>query len=1074
MIPWLLQKVFGTKHERELKKIRPLVAAINDLEPKMRELSDDGLRGKTIAFKERVGNGEHLDKVLPEAFAVCREAGRRVLNMRHFDVQLIGGITLHRGMIAEMKTGEGKTLVATLASYLNALEGKGVHIVTVNDYLATRDSEWMGRIHRSLGLEVGVVVNSQSDREKKSAYRADITYGQNNEFGFDYLRDNMKFSVYDCAQRDLNFAIIDEVDSILIDEARTPLIISGQGETSTHLYGEVTKVIPYLRRDEHYVVDEKAHSVSLTDEGIDEAQRRLKVKNLYDPAHIEELHILQQCLRASTLYKRDVNYMVSDSGEVLIIDEFTGRVLSGRRWSDGLHQAVEAKEHVRVREENRTMATITFQNLFRLYKKLSGMTGTAETEAEELHKIYKLEVLAIPTNRGIQRKDYDDLVYKTEREKFKAVVEEIADSVERGQPSLVGTVSVEKSEAIASLLRKRGIKHEVLNAKQHEREAFIVAQAGRKGSVTVATNMAGRGTDIILGGNAEMLAKAEMILARKDPTSEENVAELDALIVQYKERCDKEREEVVGAGGLHIIGTERHESRRIDNQLRGRAGRQGDPGSSRFYLSLEDDLMRIFAGERVQSIMDRLGMEEDVPIEHPWVTRSVENAQKKVEARNFDQRKNVLEYDDVMNQQRKAVYKLRKEVLLGTYTREVHADDSDAAPTVSAREWDEATMKRLGEVLDAMMRHFPVPSGARAPSTLEEMEGFDPERLGMEVYHYFGARVDLAKLAGDPKAGLKKLTEEVARSLQMQRERVLDLADEVIARDIEKHAPENTSRDEWNLEAIGSLFLERFGEKAQDLDAVAGGREELAQALYQQAEKIFDAREGDAEPELILRAFKSLMLEEVDRAWMDHLTNMEHLRDGIGLRSFGQRDPKLEYKKEGFDMFTAMMRSVNAGVLQKLFHIQVRREEELEQMESQEARRYEERQRRMVASHAGDSGVDEGSEADLVSALASLGLDPSKVQAVRARAPKSRGTGATVAPTPRRSTPPPESDVVDATFDAAAAAPTESLPPGENLTAVRTRAPKIGRNEMCPCGSGKKYKDCHGVPGTAPTEGTPA
>ena len=1069
MIPWLLQKVFGTKHERELKKIRPLVVAINDLEPKMRELSDDGLRGKTVAFKERVGNGEHLDKLLPEAFAVCREAGRRVLNMRHFDVQLIGGITLHRGMIAEMKTGEGKTLVATLASYLNALEGKGVHIVTVNDYLATRDSEWMGRIHRSLGLEVGVVVNSQSDREKKAAYRADITYGQNNEFGFDYLRDNMKFSVYDCAQRDLNFAIIDEVDSILIDEARTPLIISGQGETSTHLYGEVTKVIPYLRRDEHYVVDEKAHSVSLTDEGIDEAQRRLKVKNLYDPAHIEELHILQQCLRASTLYKRDVNYMVSDAGEVLIIDEFTGRVLSGRRWSDGLHQAVEAKEHVRVREENRTMATITFQNLFRLYKKLSGMTGTAETEAEELHKIYKLEVLQIPTNRNIQRKDYDDLVYKTEREKFKAVVEEIADSVERGQPSLVGTVSVEKSEAIASLLRKRGIKHEVLNAKQHEREAFIVAQAGRKGSVTVATNMAGRGTDIILGGNAEMLAKAEMILARKDPTSEEHLGELDVLIAQYKERCEKEREEVVGAGGLHIIGTERHESRRIDNQLRGRAGRQGDPGSSRFYLSLEDDLMRIFAGERVQSIMDRLGMEEDVPIEHPWVTRSVENAQKKVEARNFDQRKNVLEYDDVMNQQRKAVYKLRKEVLLGMYTREVHAEDSDAAPTVAAREWDEGTMKRLGEVLDAMMRHFPVPSGARQPSTLDEMEGFDPERLGMEVYHYFGARVDLAKLAGDPKAAHKKLLEEVARSMQMQRERVLDLADEVIARDIEKHAPEKaTSREEWNLEAIGSLFFERFGEKAQDLDAVHGGREEIARALYTQAEKIFDAREGDAEPELMLRAFKSLMLEEVDRAWMDHLTNMEHLRDGIGLRSFGQRDPKLEYKKEGFDMFTAMMQSVNAGVLTKLFHIQVRKEEELAQMEVQEARRYEERQRRMVASHAGDSGVDEGSEADLVSALASLGLDPSKVQAVRARAPKSRSTGASVAPTPRAPT------AEDALAADSASVVEESAPSTEGLQAVRTRAPKIGRNDNCPCGSGKKYKDCHGAPGTTPNDSTPA
>jgi preprotein translocase subunit SecA len=1073
MIPWLLQKVFGTKHERELKKTRPLVAAINDLEPKMRELSDDGLRGKTIAFKERIGNGEHLDKVLPEAFAVCREAGRRVLNMRHFDVQLIGGITLHRGMIAEMKTGEGKTLVATLASYLNALEGKGVHIVTVNDYLATRDSEWMGRIHRSLGLEVGVVVNSQSDREKKAAYRADITYGQNNEFGFDYLRDNMKFSVYDCAQRDLNFAIIDEVDSILIDEARTPLIISGQGETSTHLYGEVTKVVPYLRRDEHYVVDEKAHSVSLTDEGIDEAQRRLKVKNLYDPAHIEELHILQQCLRANTLYKRDVNYMVSDAGEVLIIDENTGRVLSGRRWSDGLHQAVEAKEHVRVREENRTMATITFQNLFRLYKKLSGMTGTAETEAEELHKIYKLEVLAIPTNRVIQRKDYDDLVYKTEREKFKAVVEEIADSVERGQPSLVGTVSVEKSEAIASLLRKRGIKHEVLNAKQHEREAYIVAQAGRKGSVTVATNMAGRGTDIILGGNAEMLAQAEMILARKDPTSEEHKAEFDALIGQYKERCDAERLEVVAAGGLHIIGTERHESRRIDNQLRGRAGRQGDPGSSRFYLSLEDDLMRIFAGERVQAIMDRLGMEEDVPIEHPWVTRSVENAQKKVEARNFDQRKTVLEYDDVMNQQRKAVYKLRKDVLMGVYTREVNADDSDAAHPVVAREWDEATMKRLREVLDAMMRHFPEPAGPRAPSTIEEMEGFDPERLGMEVYHYFGARVDLAKLAGDPKAALEKLTEEVARSLQMQRERVLDLVDDVIARDIEKHAPENTSRDEWNLEAIASLFYERFGEKAQDLDEVHGGREELARALYQQAEKIFDAREGEAEPELILRAFKSLMLEEVDRAWMDHLTNMEHLRDGIGLRSFGQRDPKLEYKKEGFDMFTAMMQSVNAGVISKLFHIQVRREEELAQMEVQEARRYEERQRRMVASHAGGSGVDEGSEADLVSALASLGLDPSKVQAVRARAPKSRSTGASVASAPRPSTPTPapDSDVIDATFG-----PSDGAPPAptENLQAVRTRAPKIGRNEMCPCGSGKKYKDCHGGTGAAPKDDVPA
>ena len=1093
MYAWLLQKVFGTKHERELKKIRPLVAAINDLETKTRELSDDGLRAKTVSFKERVGNGESLDKVLPEAFAVCREAGRRVLNMRHFDVQLIGGIVLHRGMISEMKTGEGKTLVATLPSYLNALAGKGVHIVTVNDYLATRDSEWMGRIHRSLGLEVGVVVNGQSERDKKAAYRADITYGQNNEFGFDYLRDNMKTSVYDCAQRDLNFAIVDEVDSILIDEARTPLIISGQGETSTHLYGDVTKVIPYLRKDEHYVVDEKAHSVALTDEGIDEAQRRLKVANLYDPTHIEELHILQQCLRAHTLYKRDVNYMVSDAGEVLIIDEFTGRVLAGRRWSDGLHQAVEAKEHVRVREENRTMATITFQNLFRLYKKLSGMTGTAETEAEELHKIYKLDVLAIPTNRVIQRKDYDDLVYKTEREKFKAVVEEIADSVERGQPSLVGTVSVEKSEAIASLLRKRGIKHEVLNAKQHEREAFIVAQAGRKGSVTVATNMAGRGTDIILGGNPEMLAKAEMILARKDPTAEEFKPELEALVATYKERCDKEREEVVGAGGLHIIGTERHESRRIDNQLRGRAGRQGDPGSSRFYLSLEDDLMRIFAGERVQSIMDRLGMEEDVPIEHPWVTRSVENAQRKVEARNFDQRKNVLEYDDVMNQQRKAVYKLRRDVLEGTYTREVRQDDEHAGGSVEAKAWDDATIKRLGDVIDAMMRHFPVakaqpktddgaenegyrgPTAARAPSTLDEMEAFDPEKLAVEVYHYYGARVDVSKLANDPKAAHAKLVADVGRSMQMQRERVLDLVDEVIANDIETHAPEKVSRDEWNTDALASLFNERFGSPVKDLESVGGSREELARTLYRQAEALYDAREAQAEPELLLRLFKSLMLDEVDRAWMDHLTNMEHLRDGIGLRSFGQRDPKLEYKKEGFDMFTAMMHSVHAGVMSKLFHVEVRREEELAQMEAQEERRYQERQRRMVATHAGESGVDEGSDADLVSALANLGLDPSKVQAVRARAPKSRSTGASVpgartsaAPTPPTDTAATPSSTDAAPADSAAAVSTENLQP------VRRGGPKIGRNEMCPCGSGKKYKDCHGAAAPAPTEDKPA
>lgn len=1078
MIPWLLQKVFGTKHDRELKKIRPLVGAINDLEPKMRALSDDGLRGLTDKYRERIDNGESLDKLLPEAFATCREAGRRVLNMRHFDVQLIGGITLHRGMIAEMKTGEGKTLVATLPSYLNALEGKGVHIVTVNDYLATRDAEWMGRIHRSLGLTVGTVVNSQSDREKKAAYRCDITYGQNNEYGFDYLRDNMKYSVYDCAQRELNFAIVDEVDSILIDEARTPLIISGQGEASSGLYMQITKVIPYLRKDEHYALDEKAHSVALTDEGIEEAQRRLKIKNLYDPAHLEELHVLQQSLRAHTLYKRDVNYMVADDGKVLIIDEFTGRVLAGRRWSDGLHQAVEAKEFVRVQEENRTMATITFQNLFRLYKKLSGMTGTAETEAEELHKIYKLDVLAIPTNKPVARKDYDDLVYKTEREKFRAVVDEIADAVERGQPSLVGTVSVEKSEAISSLLRKRGIAHEVLNAKQHEREAFIVAQAGRKGSVTVATNMAGRGTDIILGGNPEMLAKAEMLLLREDPTAPESAEKLEVLLEKYKVSCDTERALVTAAGGLHIIGTERHESRRIDNQLRGRAGRQGDPGSSRFYLSLEDDLMRIFAGDRVQSIMDRLGMEEDVPIEHPWVTRSVENAQEKVEARNFDIRKNVLEYDDVMNQQRKAVYKLRRDVLEGHYTREAtkEGDNEEERHSVEPRALDEATVERVRELTSVMLRQtatarsapktdtegdsegYRGPTSDRAPQSLDEIERFDAERTEMEIYHYFGVRVPLKKFLEDPAAAHEHLASEVCKSVQMQRERLLDLIDAVNAQEVENHCPANATRDDWNLDAISSLFNERFGERPDELEGI-GTREDLAAALYQHAEKLYLEREKAIELEFLLRAFRSLMLEEIDRAWIDHLTNMDHLRDGIGLRGYGQRDPKLEFKKEGFEMFTAMMNTVNAGVLQKLFHIEFEQEADIERLEREEQRRYDERQRSMVTQHGGESGIDETSELDLVNALSRLGLDPSQITTVRRSVPAARSRRGATASVP----PPASRDAASAATDRAEA------PAAEAIQVVRRAQPRIGRNDPCPCGSGKKYKKCHGAEGAEAT-----
>jgi preprotein translocase subunit SecA len=1070
MIPWLLQKVFGTKHERELKKIRPVVAAINDLDTAMRKLSDDELRANTNRFRERIGNGESLEKVLPEAFATCREAGRRVLNMRHFDTQLIGGIVLHRGGISEMKTGEGKTLVATLPSYLNALEGKGVHIVTVNDYLATRDADWMGRIHRFLGLSVGTVVNSQSDREKKAAYRSDITYGQNNEFGFDYLRDNMKYSTYDCAQRGLHYAIVDEVDSILIDEARTPLIISGQGETSTELYNEITKIIPYLRKDEHYVVDEKAHSAQLTDEGISEAEERLKIDNMYNPEHLEALHVLQQCLRAHTLYKRDVNYMVTDDGKVVIIDEFTGRVLAGRRWSDGLHQAVEAKEFVKVQEETRTMATITFQNLFRLYKKLSGMTGTAETEAEELHKIYKLDVTQIPTNKPVKRADYDDLVYKTEREKFVAVVEEIADCHERGQPVLVGTVSVEKSEAIASLLRKRGLKHEVLNAKQHEREAYVVAQAGRKGSVTVATNMAGRGTDIILGGNSEMLARAEMLLSKRDPSAPENKEDFDVLIESYKNTCERERGEVVEAGGLHIVGTERHESRRIDNQLRGRAGRQGDPGSSRFYLSLEDDLMRIFAGERVQSIMDRLGMEEGVPIEHPWVTRSVENAQRKVEARNFDIRKNVLEYDDVMNQQRKSVYKMRREVLEGRYLRDTVKNEDEESREVAPKEIGEEATKHVREICEQMVRQFPVvkqvarastddPSenyrgaSTATASTIEEMESLNAESVEMEAYHYFGALVSLTKYADDPKKAAEHLTQQVLKSLQSQRERMLDLIDTVNVHDVEKYCPENASRDDWDLHSITVRFKERYGLELKDGDHV-GAREDLAHLMFKQAEGWFEEREKKVPVEYLLRAFRMLVLEEIDRAWIDHLTNMDHLRDGIGLRGYGQKDPKLEFKKEGFDMFTAMMVTVNSNVLTKLYHTEFRGAEDVVRLEEQEHNMIAQRERGMKFNHMDSNGLED--EAAMQASLEALGIEPSQVQGVRRRQPGSR-RGAT-APVSTPSVRPSSEDVA-ALMDEPA---TPSIPM-ENIQSVRRSGPKIGRNDACPCGSGKKYKQCHGA-----------
>ena len=684
MISYVAKKIFGTKNARVIKGMRPIVEHINSLEGGLQSKSDAELRAMTGAFRTRLDQGAALDDLLPEAFAVCREAGRRVLKMRHFDVQLIGGMVLHRGGIAEMKTGEGKTLVATLPVYLNALAGKGVHVITVNDYLARRDSEWMGRIYKFLGMSVGIVVHGLDDQERQESYRSDIAYGTNSEFGFDYLRDNMKLSIENYVQRELNYAIVDEVDSILIDEARTPLIISGSAEQSADLYQKVDGIIPGLRKDIDYTVDEKAHSAILTDAGIERIEQRLNVGNLYNPANLEWLHHVTTALKAHTLYKRDVNYLIEDD-KVIIVDEFTGRKMPGRRWSDGLHQAIEAKEGVEVQEENQTMATISYQNYFRIYKKLAGMTGTADTEAEEFHKIYKLGVTVVPTNKPMLRVDNDDVVYKNERGKFRAVVDEIVDCHKRGQPVLVGTVSVEKSEVVASLLRKKQIPHNVLNAKQHEKEAHVVAQAGRKGAVTISTNMAGRGTDIILGGNAEFMARAEIDPENAGKPGHEWPPEQEEAFQQgfsrFKAQCDAEKQEVLTAGGLHILGTERHESRRIDNQLRGRSGRQGDPGSSRFFLSLEDDLMRIFGAERITGLMERLGMEEDVPIEHGLINRAIENAQKKVEGHNFDIRKNLLEYDDVMNQQRKTIYALRRQVLEGRYAPEPTEEEKKKGKT---------------------------------------------------------------------------------------------------------------------------------------------------------------------------------------------------------------------------------------------------------------------------------------------------------------------------------------------------------------------------------------------------------
>ncbi|PTL75357.1 preprotein translocase subunit SecA [Vitiosangium sp. GDMCC 1.1324] len=942
MIEWTLKKIIGTKNERELKKALPKVARISELESKMRALKDEDFPAATARMKQEVQNGRPLDELLFDSFALVREAARRVIGQRHYDVQMIGGMFLHQGCIAEMRTGEGKTLTATLPSYLNALSGRGVHVVTVNDYLARRDAEWMGRVHRFLGMSTGCILHELNDRQRQEAYRADITYGQNNEFGFDYLRDNMKFRLQDYVQRELNYAIVDEVDSILIDEARTPLIISGPTEDTTDKYYNVDKVIPGLVPDQDYILDEKHKSVSLTDSGIEKIQQRLKIGNLYDPGEIETLHHVEQALRAHTLYKRDRDYVVRD-GEVMIVDEHTGRLMPGRRWSDGLHQAVEAKEGVKIENENQTLATVSFQNYFRMYSKLSGMTGTADTEAEEFAKIYNLEVRVVPTNRPMVRKDLEDVVYKTEREKFEAACKEIEELHKKGQPVLVGTVSIAKSEVVSTFLKKRGIPHNVLNAKQHEREADIVAQAGRKGAITISTNMAGRGTDILLGGNPEVMANAEVGPEPQPPTASpdgqpvdltgyqqalaEHKQRREEVLAKYKEQTQKEREEVLSVGGLFILGTERHESRRIDNQLRGRAGRQGDPGTSRFYLSLEDDLMRIFGSERISGLMERLGMEEGEVIEHVWLSRAIESAQRRVEGHNFDIRKNLLEYDDVMNQQRRTIYKLRRQVLAA------------------------------------------------------------------------GAGIPLVEYEEDKKTRVKLRSEQTI-SWADYKEMILDALEDVIVSLTDTYCPSRNPAS-WDLEALGRGVKETLNLELSFLKA--GSREEIQEDIYKAAEKVVQAREEEFGEEF-LRFLQVRYLVTIDTLWKDHLLAMDHLRQGIGLRGYGQKDPKQEYKKEGYTGFIQMLGAISSQFASQMMRVQAKAASAAAEEAARLARQMAQRQRQMQEGRA-----------------------------------DAEGKLAEPAPRPA------------ATRQAAAAA---AAPAG---------GPKVGRNDPCPCGSGKKYKKCHGA-----------
>ncbi len=964
----VLAKVFGTKHDRDVKALRPIVATINEMEPEIQKLSDAELAAQTIKFKEQIEQGASLDDLLVPAFATVREAGRRYLNMRHFDVQLIGGIVLHRGKIAEMKTGEGKTLVATLAVYLNALEGKGVHVVTVNDYLAKRDSEWMARIYRPLGMTVGNIVHELSDEERHDSYHRDITYGTNNEFGFDYLRDNMKFRLSECVQRyyapvsvpDVegkgtqtklhNYAIVDEVDSILIDEARTPLIISGPSEESTDKYYRINRIIPNLIRGEviegkeagvkwttgDYTVEERTRTVALTEEGVLKVERLLNLSNLYDATNMDMNHHVQQALKANVMFLRDRDYVVKDD-EVIIVDEFTGRLMPGRRWSDGLHQAVEAKEGVKIQRENQTLATITFQNYFRMYKKLAGMTGTADTEAAEFSKIYGLEVVQIPTNRPLRRAELDDIVYRTEEEKFRNAAKEIKERHETGQPVLVGTVSVEKSERLSSLLKKMGVRHEILNAKNHEREAFLIAQAGRKGVVTVSTNMAGRGTDILLGGNSEFMAKEHFRKENKDPDVLQTAAvgspereEWDRVLGRYKEQTAGEHDEVIALGGLHIVGTERHESRRIDNQLRGRAGRQGDPGSARFYLSLQDDLMRIFGGHRMQNLMLKLGMEEDVPIESRLITKRIATAQKAVEAQHFASRKHILEYDDVMNKQRHAVYKMRRALLEGEDQKE-----------------------HVKEIIEGILNSF---VDLRCPEKTHPSQ-YDWNGLETDILNQFGVRIHTGEL-------------------------------------------QNLTRREMEAHIFDQLL-----------------------AKYQEKEDMLS-------PELLRETERMIMLNVIDNQWKDHLLSMDHLKEGIQLRGYGQKDPLIEYKKESFTLFQDMMDRIEDESIRFLFFLQ-RGPDDIGGIPQN-----------VPHPELWEDEPDE-EEAQPVG----VASETERLNAQRAA----------------------QNSVLDLTRNIQRKKDKElsalQFVGGETTTAQRPviAQHKAGRNDPCPCGSGKKYKKCCGA-----------